>query len=59
MESIGSGKGEGPDLNQLNNLLKNYLKKSDLDDILKLLTKCQGKNKKTKKLCKECEHSIV
>ena len=35
--------GDQLDANQLTNLLKNYLKKSDLDDIMKRMQKCEDK----------------
>lgn len=43
------------DSDAINKLLANYLKKSDMDDLLKRLEKCEKKSKKAKDTAKKCE----
>jgi len=54
-----SGGGSGADLNQLANMLRNYAKKSDLDELFKRLDKCEKKTKKAKENSKKCLKEIV
>ena len=54
----GNNEGvKGIDPNYLNQILKDFLRKSDLDDLTKRLEKCEKKSKKaadrTKKLLKK------
>lgn len=49
----GNSGGGGPDLESLNNLLKTYMKKPDLDELLKRMDKCEQKTKKANKNAKQ------
>ena len=44
-------------MDSVNKLLKDYLKKSDMDDLLKRLEKCEKKAKKAKDHTKKHEKS--
>jgi hypothetical protein len=47
--------GGGADMDSVNKLLSNFMKKSDFDDLLKRLEKCEKKAKKAKDGVKKLE----
>jgi hypothetical protein len=53
--SSSSGQGGGPDLDSINKLLSDYMKKTDLDDILKRLQKCEELSKESSDRSKKQE----
>jgi tetrahydromethanopterin S-methyltransferase subunit G len=52
---VGEGGHSGPDLDTLNKLLSDFIKKSEMEDLLKRLQKCEKKAKKAKDLSKKNE----
>lgn len=49
------GSSDGPDLSTLNKMLSDFMKKSDMEDIMKRLEKCEKKSKKAKDMSKKLE----
>ena len=49
----GESSGGGFDINQINKLLEDFLKKNEFEDYLKRLEKCEKKSKKAKDMAKK------
>jgi hypothetical protein len=59
LESKISGlSGGGADMDSVNKLLKDYIKKDQWDDLVKRLEKCEKKAKKAKDVVKKQEKKI-